>query len=122
MPEASEVFDLSAGSGPSPSEERALADLKRNLSHFLISTSAVAGPEIVFGETTLKFKSKAPAKAMAILLGENDRVNALKGYINECLVPESKKDFEELLSDVPLDALNAIVEILSEAYTSFPTE
>lgn len=120
MASAADVIDLSAE--PIEPVNRALSDLRRNLSHFLIS-SMDPGPEIEFGDYLLKFKAKVPATAMAYLVSEDhDRVDALRGYIRLCLLPESRDDFEEILDDIPLEALNAIVEYISEVQTSFPTK
>jgi hypothetical protein len=116
---SADVIDLSVEE-KSPSEVRALSDLKKNLSHFLISKDKV-GPEIEFGDVTLKFRSAVPASAMVLLLGEDNRIDGLRGYIRETLVPESREDFEGLLESIPLEALNAIVEFLAEAATPFPT-
>jgi hypothetical protein len=96
--------------------------MKRNLSHLRISAIKSDGPEIDFGDgAVLKFKPKIPTTAMAALVGEDDRIAGLRGYIRLSLTPESRSVFEDLLDDLPLDSLNAIVEFLAEASTPFPT-
>lgn len=121
---ADEVLDLTE---IAPEDEglgtEALANLKRNMSHLLISSLEDEGPEIDFGEAgQLKFKPRIPATAMLDLLGNENHVEGLRNYIRRCLLPESRQVFEELLDDLELASLNAIVEFLSEATTSFPTK
>lgn len=118
---ANDVRDLTA-EDPATQAGKALQNLKRNLSHFLISSMEEVGPEIQFGETVLKFKPQVPATAMNELIGSENKLQGLQNYIRLSLLEESKADFDAILDDVPLDALNAIVEIVSEAAAPFPTK
>lgn len=118
-----EVTDLSAIGDEAAQEAKALSNLKRNLSHLLISASKAEGPEIVFdGVGTLKFKSQIPTTAMIELIGNDNRIDGLRKYIRLSLIPESRELFETLLDDLPLDALNSIVEVITEAVTPFPSK
>lgn len=102
-------------------------NLKKNLSHLLISAVDV-GPEIDFGpdeegnERVLYFKSRVPTTAMEALLSGGNQVHALKTYINLALLPKSRELFETLLDEIPLEGLSAIVEVISEATTPFPSK
>lgn len=92
---------------------------KRNLDHILID-SDVAGPEITLGATVLRFRSKAPVKALAKLIGGENRIDGMEGYIKDCLVKGQEEAFETLLDDIDIDGLAAIINALGEGYTSFP--
>ena len=127
MVKANETMDLSA-LGDDKQQSRAMDNLKKNLSQLLISSVEV-GPEINFGpaeeggeDRVLKFKSKVPVTAMEALLSGGNQVHALKTYIALALLPESRELFEELLDLIPLEGLSAIVEVISEATTPFPTK
>jgi hypothetical protein len=118
-----EVLDLTAIDEQGPQESRALTSLKKNLSHLLISAIKETGPEIDFGDgQVLVFKPKVPTTAMVELIGNDNRIEGLRSYIRLSLMPSSRDLFEELLDDLPLDALNSIVEVISEASTPFPTK
>lgn len=120
---ADEVIDLTEVGTDEGLGSEALANLKRNMAHLLISSIEDEGPEIDFGAAgVLKFKPRIPATAMLDLLGNDNHVDGLRNYIRRCLIEESKPVFEELLDDLELSSLNAIVEFLSEATTSFPTK
>lgn len=113
---ANEVLDLSAQD--TTQQTQALKALERNFSHMLISSHEAAGetgPQITFGETVLVFRPAVPSTAVAELLGNDDKVQGLRNYIRLTLKPESRDDFEALQDDLPLDALNKIVEVISEA-------
>lgn len=128
MAKNDEVMDLSALDENSAQTTSALDNLKRNMAHMLISSLDTTGPELDFGadeegnERVLYFKPKVPATAMVELIGNTNRLDGLKEYIRLALKPESRELFKELLDDIPLEGLNTIVEIISEASTSFPTK
>lgn len=123
-----ETLDLSAQAAEEAQQTRALSNLKKNLSHLLISSQTTEGPEIDFGpdedgkERVLFFKAQIPTTAMEALIGDDNRIRALKTYIYLSLKPESRPLFDSLMDDLPLDALNAIVEVITEATTPFPTK
>lgn len=96
--------------------------LKVNLTHLLISASPDKGPELTLGATVLHFKPKAPVTAMAVLIGEDNRVLGLQGYISLCMIEEDRDDFFRLQDDLDLPGLNEIINKLSEAYSALPTE
>lgn len=118
MVKAAEVRDLSE---ETPSGAKALQALERNFSHMLISANKEKGPRITFGDTVLTFRPQVPATAMTELLSNDNKVEGLKNYIKFTLEKDSRDDFERLQDDLPLEALNAIVEVISEAATPFPT-
>lgn len=93
---------------------------KRNLDHILIGSAG--GPEITIGDTVLTFRKKAPVTALAILVGEENRVEGMKGYIRKALLKGQEEAFEELLDDVDIDGLGEILAALGEGYTSFPAQ
>lgn len=123
-----EVLDLSATAAESAQATRAQDTLKKNLAHLLISAQEEQGLELDFGpdadgnERVLYFKPKVPTTAMEALLNEQNRIEALKSYISLTLLPDSRALFAELMDDLPLEALNAIVEAITEATTPFPTK
>lgn len=94
--------------------------LNRNLSHILIPKKI--GPKITIGSTVLKFKKKAPVSALAILVGTQNQVDSMSGYIKGCLVAGQEGAFDSLMDDIDLAGLGEIMGALSEAYTSFPEE
>lgn len=94
---------------------------KRNLDHILIDSS-VAGPEITVGGTVLRFRAKAPVRALAKLIGGENRIEGMEGYIRETLVKGQDEAFETLMNDIDIDGLAAIIEALGEGYTSFPEQ
>lgn len=113
---ASEVLDLSAED--TPQQTQALKSLERNFTHMLISAREEAGetgPVITFGETVLTFRPAIPATAMTELLGNPNKIDGLRNYIRTTLRPEDREDFDRLQDDIPIDALNKIVEVISEA-------
>lgn len=104
-----------------PKEAEAVASqFKRNLDHILIGSEA--GPEITVGKWTLTFKTKGSVKATAELVGGENRVEAMKGYVRNNLVddPAVRAAFDELLSHIGIEGLGEIIAVLGEAYTSFP--
>src|SRR5690348_4751578 len=115
---ANEVLDLSAED--TTQQAKALQALERNFSHMLISAQeeeGKTGPKITFGEKTLVFRPQIPATAMTELLSNDNKVEGLRNYIRISLKEESREDFEALQDDIPLEALNKIVEVISEAAT-----
>jgi hypothetical protein len=119
---ASEVRDLTAED--TTQSTRALQALERNFSHMLISAQeaeGATGPKITFGEKLLTFRPQVPATAMTELLSNDNKVEGLKNYIRLTLQEDSREDFEALQDDLPLEALNKIVEVISEASTPFDT-
>jgi hypothetical protein len=58
---------------------------------------------------------------MTELLSNDNKVEGLKNYIRLTLQEDSREDFEALQDDLPLEALNKIVEVISEASTPFDT-
>ena len=114
---ASEVLDLSAED--TTKQTQALQALERNFSHMLISAQEAdgkTGPKITFGEDkVLVFRPAIPSTAMTELLSNENKIEGLRNYIRLTLQPESRDLFEELQDDLPLDALNKIVETISEA-------
>lgn len=98
--------------------EVVLAQFKRNLSHIL--GTGVKGPEITVGDTVLTFKAKAPVTALADLIGNENRVNGMKAYIRQTLVPGQEEAFESLLELIDIEGLSEILNVLSEGYSSFP--
>jgi hypothetical protein len=93
---------------------------KRNLDHILIGDEV--GPELTIGKYKLTFKAKGSVKAIAHLIGDENRVEAMQEYVRGCLVddPAVQAAFEELLGKIDMDGLGAIIGVLGEAYTSFP--
>ena len=116
---AAEVRDLTADD--TTVGAKALQSLERNLTHFLISARKETGPKLTFGKKVLVFKPAIPSTAMTELVANDNKIEGLRNYIRLSLKDESQADFDELLSDIPIEALNAIVEVLSEAATPFDT-
>lgn len=102
----------------SKESEVVLEQFKRNLSSILIGKEA--GPEITIGEHVFKFRAKPPVTALGILVGEENRVEGMTGYITRCLVPGQDDEFRALLEDIDIEGLSEILNVLGEAYTSFP--
>jgi hypothetical protein len=123
-----DIIDLAAQGSDTAQQGRMLSNLKKNLSNLLISSQETNGPEIDFGpdsegnERVLVFKPRIPATAMEALIMDENRLRGLKTWITLTLKPESRDLFNELLDDLPLEALNAIVEAVTEASTPFPSE
>lgn len=121
--DASKVLDLSAED--TTQQAKALQALERNFSHMLISAQeeeGKTGPKITFGEKVLVFRPQIPATAMTELLSNQDnKVEGLQNYIRISLKEECREDFEALQDDLPLDALNKIAEVISEAATPLDT-
>ena len=121
--DAGQVRDLSAED--TTQQTQALRALEKNFTHMLISAQEAegkTGPKVTFGEKVLVFRPAIPATAMAELLGnENNKIEGLRNYIRLSLQEESREDFEALQDDIPLDALNKLVEVISEAATPFDT-
>lgn len=116
-------MDLSQMGAEKALESKALDNLKRNMSHLLISSIEEGGPEIDFGERgVLVFKPRVPSTAMLELVSNENKIDGLRNYIRIALTPESRPVFDEVLDDIPMEGLNEIVEFLSEATTSFPTK
>lgn len=116
--DAAQVRDLSAED--TTQQTQALQSLKRNFSHMLISAQEAegkTGPEITFGDVVLTFRPAVPATAMSELLANDNKVEGLRNYVRLVLKPECRQDFEDLQDDIPLDALNQIVQTISEAST-----
>jgi hypothetical protein len=99
--------------------EVALEQFRKNLDHILIDGKKV-GPEITIGDTVLKFKAKAPVKALAALIGADNRVQGMETYIRKTLVPGQEEAFDALLEDIDIEGLAEILNALGEGYTSFP--
>jgi hypothetical protein len=119
---ASEVLDLSAED--TTKQTQALQALERNFSHMLISSQEAegkTGPKITFGDKVLTFRPAIPSTAMTELLGNDNKIEGLRNYVRLSLQPESRPTFEELQDDLPLDALNMIVETISEAAVPLDT-
>lgn len=116
---ASEVLDLSAED--TTQTTKALRALERNFTHMLISSIKETGPIITFGDTVLTFKPAVPATAMTELLSNDNKLEGLKNYIRLSLQEDSRDGFEALQDDLPIDALNKIVEVISEAATPLVT-
>lgn len=91
---------------------------RRTLDHIIIDASKV-GPEITIGETTLQFKSKAPVRALAVLVGNPNRVEGMIDYLKMCLVKGQEEEFDAVLDDVDVDGLGEILSAVGEGYTSF---
>lgn len=119
MVKAAEVRDLSAED--TTVATKSLQSLERNLSHLLISSSKENGPKLTFGKTQLVFKSQIPTTAMAELIANENKIEGLRNYIRLSLLPQYREAFDQLQDDIPLDALNTIVGILSEAATPLDT-
>lgn len=123
MVKAAEVIDLSAED--TTQQTQALRALERNFTHMLISSQeeeGKTGPVITFGKTVLTFRPAVPATAMTELLSNDNKVEGLKNYIRLTLQEGSRDGFEALQDDIPLDALNKIVETISEASTPLDSE
>ena len=102
--------------------ENDLIEVKRNLSHIVISAEA-EGPELTIGDTVLKFKAKVPVGTFArytrAQLDENsDTVTAIIQYIESLLV-SPKEDFYSILDNIEIDGLGEILSALNEIYTGF---
>ena len=98
--------------------EVALGQFKRNLTHILIGSGK--GPELTIGETVLSFKAKAPVKALAALVSNDNKVDGMKQYILLALKKGQEEAFEAVLDDIDIEGLGEILEALGEGYTSFP--
>lgn len=98
--------------------EVVLEQFKRNLSHILGTGNK--GPEITIGDTVLQFKAKAPVTALASLINEGNRVDGMKEYIIQTLVPGQEEAFTALLDLIDIEGLSEILNVLSEGYSSFP--
>lgn len=99
-------------------QEVVLTQFKRNLDHILLDHSKV-GPEITVGDTVLRFKAKASVKALAALVGNDNRVEAMTDYIRQTLAPGQEEALDALLDNISLDGLAEILNALGEGYTSF---
>lgn len=97
----------------------AVAQFKRTLDHILINP-VLAGPELTIGETVLTFKKKAPVRALSALVGNSNQIEAMTEYVRLCLVKGQDEALEALLNEIDVEGLGEILNILSEAYTSFP--
>ncbi len=104
-------------------KENAVAteQFKRNLDHILIKTDVV-GPEITIGETVLQFRTKASVRALAALVGNDNKITGMQEYIRKALLPGQDAAFEDILDNVDIQGLSEILNTLSEAYTSFPDQ
>ena len=100
--------------------EVVLDQYKKNLTHILIGQEK--GPEITIGETVLTFRKKAPVKALAALIGNENRVDGMEQYIQRALVKGQEEAFEALLDDIDVEGLGEILNALGEGYTSFPAQ
>lgn len=92
---------------------------KRNLDHILIDAKEV-GPELTVGKTVLTFRAKVPVKALARLIGTEDRIGGMEAYIRTSLTAGQDEKLDEIMDNVDIDGLAEIVNALGEAYTSFP--
>lgn len=99
--------------------EVALEQFRKNLDHILIDGKKV-GPEITIGGTVLKFKAKAPVKALAALISADNRVHGMETYIRKTLVSGQDEAFDALLEEIDIEGLAEILNALGEGYTSFP--
>lgn len=99
--------------------EVTLEQFRRNLDHIRIDTSA-AGPEVAIGDTVLRFKVKASVRALADLVGNENRVAGMESYLRKTLLPGQEAAFDALLEEIDVVGLSEILNALSEAYTSFP--
>lgn len=99
--------------------EVVLNQFKRTLSHILIDAAA-PGPEVTVGNVVLQFKQKAPVKALAALIGNENRVEGMIQYVRLTLVPGQEGDFEALLNDIDMEGLSEILNAVGEGYSSFP--
>ena len=91
---------------------------KRNLDHILIGNGD--GPEITVGKIKLKFRRKAPVRALAVLVNSDNQVNGMIQYIQMSLKKGQEAAFEQLIDDIDISGLSEILEALGEGYTSFP--
>lgn len=104
------------------SESKVVQDqFRRNLDHILIGSGDI-GPELTIGDTVLRFKSKAPVKALAALIGDDNRVQGMITYILGVLQPGQEEAFTTLLDSIDVEGLGEILEKLAEGYTSFPAQ
>lgn len=94
---------------------------KRNLDHILIDNSAV-GPEFTIGGWTLKFRSKVPVRALAKLINTEDRIEGMTAYIRGALVDGQDDALNAIVELTDIEGLSEIVNVLGEAYTSFPAK
>lgn len=99
--------------------EVTVAQFKRSLDHILIGEKN--GPVIDIGPYSLKFKEKGNVLAIAALLADDNKVDAMKNYIRGNLVddPAVHAAYEEVLGKIDVEGLGEILNVLSEAYTSF---
>lgn len=98
--------------------EVSVAQFKRTMNHLLITEEG--GPELTIGDRTIKFKKKAPVAALQSLLGEENNVAGMIGYIKNCLAKDQEGAIEFLVNDIDLEGLSEVLNWLNEAYTSFP--
>lgn len=101
--------------------EVVLEQFRRNLDHILIKTD-VLGPELTIGSTKLQFKASAPVSALASLIGDENRVEGMRKYLLGALVAGQEEAFTLLLDSIDIDGLGEILNVLGEAYTSFPAK
>lgn len=101
--------------------EVVLEQFKRNLSHIQIDHEKT-GPELTIGDTVLQFKAKPPVSALGTLIGDENRVNGMIGYIRKTLVPGQDEKFDALLDEIDIEGLSEILNALGEGYTSFPDQ
>lgn len=115
-----DTIDLSAGPADTALTEATTKQFRRDLSHILIDLEG--GPEIVLGEDVLRFKSAITLDALAELLSEtNNRLDAMRNYVNLALASEEDRQaFAKYSGRLDMDGLGEIINVLGEAYTSFP--
>lgn len=95
---------------------------RRNLDHILIGSGNKTGPELTIGDTVLRFRAKAPVKALAALISDDNRVQGMITYILGVLEPGQEEAFMALLDSIDIEGLGEILEKLAEGYTSFPDQ
>lgn len=120
---AKEVLDLAAED--TTQQTQALQALERNFTHMLISAQeeeGKTGPIITFGDRKLVFRPAIPSTAMTELLSNDNKVEGLRNYLRLSLREESRETFDDLQGDLPLDALNKLVETISEASVPLDSE
>jgi hypothetical protein len=106
-------------------DEVTAAQFARDLSHILIQHTPKGavpkGPKITLGGYELQFMEKAPVAALAELIGNENRVEGMKNYIRLTL-EDGADDLDELFKVIDMDGLGEIINVLGEAYTSFPAK
>lgn len=102
-------------------EDATIAQFKRNLDHIRINP-VEAGPELTLGDITLTFKKKAPLKALVALVDSPNQILGMTEYIRLTLVKGQEEALETLLEEIDVEGLGEILNVLSEAYTSFPDQ